>query len=117
MKLCCASLIIGWAGFSVHTQVMSIVSTTDIRVKPYLLGKALQGVISCFYTFIGYSLFSSLLPGESAVFAHSSSSITKGWGNIFADSIRYIGISALIMIIITVIYICIISLSSKKSLF
>ncbi len=117
VKLCCASLIIGWAGFSVHTQVMSIVSTTDIRVKPYLLGKALQGVISCFYTFIGYSLFSSLLPGESAVFAHSSSSITKGWGNIFADSIRYIGISALIMIIITVIYICIISLSSKKSLF
>ena len=117
VKLCCASLIIGWAGFSVHTQVMSIVSTTDIKVKPYLVGKALQGIISCFYTFIGYSLFSSLLPVGSAVFAHGSDSITKGWGNIFAGSLQYIGISALIMTIISVSYICIIRLTSKRSLF
>lgn len=117
VRLCCASSIIGWAGLSVHTQVMSIVSTTDIKVKPYLAGKALQGIISGVYTFVGYSLFNSMLFRESAVFANKSGSILNSWGNLFITSIEYIGIAALIMIIISAIYICIISLILKKSLF
>lgn len=117
IRLCCISLIIGWAGFSVHTQVMSIVSTTDIRVKPYIAGKALQGIISCIYTFIGYSLFRNLLLKESPVFANNSVNIIKEWGNIFKTSIQYILIASLIMTAVSILYICITSFLSKKSLF
>ncbi len=116
VKLCCVSLIIGWAGFSVHTQVMSIVSSTDIRVKPYLIGKALQGVISCFYTFIGYSFFSSFLLKESPAFANNPEGSLNQWGNVFKASIQLIGLWALIMVVALLACICIIKVKSKKSL-
>ena len=64
-QLPAASFIIGWAGLSVHFQVMSIAAKTDISIRPYLLGKLLQGVISALYTWLGLKLFSlELLLGE-----------------------------------------------------
>ncbi|WHH59882.1 sporulation integral membrane protein YlbJ [Petroclostridium sp. X23] len=54
-QLMVTSLILGWAGLSVHCQVMSIISKTDIRVTPYLMGKGLQGIVSAIYTFILFS--------------------------------------------------------------
>lgn len=56
-QLPAASFIIGWAGLSVHFQVMSIAAKTDISIRPYLLGKLLQGIISAMYTWIGLKLF------------------------------------------------------------
>ena len=61
IKLCLTSLVIGWAGFSVHTQVMSITSQTDISVVPYLAGKMLQGILAAIYTFVGCSVFKEKL--------------------------------------------------------
>jgi sporulation integral membrane protein YlbJ len=52
VKLPAASFIIGWAGLSVHFQVLSIASKTDISIYPYLIGKMLQGAISAFYTWL-----------------------------------------------------------------
>lgn len=114
IKLCCASLIIGWAGFSVHTQVMSIVSTSDIRVKPYILGKALQGVISTIYTFIGFSLFSKALTADAIVFANSSSKYSTGWENIFRTSLQNIIVVYLIMLILSITCICFTHNTTKK---
>ncbi len=57
IKLPAASFIIGWAGLSVHLQVMSIVSGTDINTRPYLLGKFLQGTAAALYTWLGTRLF------------------------------------------------------------
>lgn len=53
LRLPAASLVIGWAGLSVHFQVMSIASNTGVSVSPYLLGKLLQGMLSAFYAFLG----------------------------------------------------------------
>lgn len=114
IKLCCASLIIGWAGFSVHTQVMSIVSTSDIRVKPYIIGKALQGIISTIYTYIGYSLFSKSIMAESSVFFNITTKYVNQWENIFKTSLQNIVVASLIMITVSIIYICIISITLKK---
>ncbi len=50
-QLTATSAIIGWAGLSVHCQVFSIASKTDISMKPYLLGKFLQGTIAAIYTY------------------------------------------------------------------
>lgn len=47
-----ASFLLGFGGISVILQVYSIISKTDISIKPYVLGKLLQGIIASFYTFL-----------------------------------------------------------------
>lgn len=64
VKLPAASFIIGWAGLSVHSQVMSIISKTDIRIRPYLFGKFLQGLLAALYTWAGMRLFNGI-PGTT----------------------------------------------------
>ncbi len=117
VKLCSASMIIGWAGFSVHTQVMSIVSSSDIGVKPYLAGKALQGIISCFYTFVGYKLFSRLLTAGVPVFASGSGGYSAGWSNILKGSVGYILAVTSAMAVVSIAYICISNIFFRKKLF
>lgn len=46
------SFLLGFGGISVALQVLGIISKTDISIKPYLLGKFLQGCFSAFYTYI-----------------------------------------------------------------
>ena len=59
LQLPVASFIIGWAGLSVHFQVMSIAAGTDVSIRPYLFGKLLQGILSGFYTWLGLKIFRS----------------------------------------------------------
>jgi len=67
-QLAAASMIIGWAGLSVHSQVLSIISDTDISIKPYLLGKFLQGVFAALYTIIGIKIAGlRILKAEPAI--------------------------------------------------
>lgn len=51
-RLPIAAFILGFGGFSVHMQVASIISDSDLSLKPYLLGKLLQGILASIYTFI-----------------------------------------------------------------
>ena len=53
-----SSFLLGFGGISIMLQVLSIISTSDISIKPYILGKLLQGVFAAFYTFIIISNFS-----------------------------------------------------------
>ena len=46
------SFLLGFGGLSVLLQVLSIVSKSDLSIKPYIIGKILHGFISAFYTFI-----------------------------------------------------------------
>ncbi|HHX67937.1 MAG TPA: sporulation integral membrane protein YlbJ, partial [Gallicola sp.] len=50
-KLIITSIILGWGGLSVHLQVISILSKTDLSIKIYIIGKLLHGLISGMYTF------------------------------------------------------------------
>ncbi len=51
------SFLLGTGGLSVFLQVSSIVSKTDISIKPYIYGKLLQGLISALYTFLFMQVF------------------------------------------------------------
>lgn len=117
IKLCTVSLLIGWAGLSVHAQVLSVINGSDISAKPYILGKALQGVISCVYTFIGYNLFSSLIHKTSSVFANSEKLFPDNWKSILHSSFHSVLIISVIMLLISVIYICTTAFMSRKNLF
>ncbi len=46
------SFFLGFGGLSVLLQVYSIISKTDLSIKPYIIGKLLHGTISLVYTTI-----------------------------------------------------------------
>lgn len=57
------SFLLGFGGFSIILQVLSIISKSDISIKPYILGKLLHGTLAAFYTFVimhSFSYFSYL---------------------------------------------------------
>lgn len=47
-----AAFLLGFGGISILLQVWSITSNSDISIKPYLIGKLLQGIIASIYTFL-----------------------------------------------------------------
>lgn len=51
------AFLLGFGGISVLLQVLSIVSKTDLSIKPYIYGKLLHGLIAAFYTYIFISIF------------------------------------------------------------
>jgi len=46
------SFLLGFGGISILLQVLSIISKSDISIKPYILGKLLHGTFASFYTFL-----------------------------------------------------------------
>jgi sporulation integral membrane protein YlbJ len=53
-KLIIVSMIIGWNGLSIHAQVVSMLSKTDIRYFPYFFAKILHGFIAAIITLLLY---------------------------------------------------------------
>ena len=53
-----SSFLLGFGGISIMLQVLSITSKSDISIKPYIIGKLLQGLLAAFYTFIIINNFS-----------------------------------------------------------
>ena len=49
-KLSMAAFMLGWAGISVHCQVLSFLSESDLSIRTYLIGKALHGLLSAILT-------------------------------------------------------------------
>lgn len=64
-KMVLSALIVGFAGFSVHMQVLGVVSRYELSLKPYLFGKALHGILAAIYTF----LFLRFVPFEQPAFS------------------------------------------------
>lgn len=57
-----AAFMLGWAGLSVHCQVLSFVGTDGLSVKPYFLGKLLHGGLSALLLAGLTRLFPAALP-------------------------------------------------------
>ena len=63
LKLIITSALIGFGGFSVHMQTLSVISNSDIGSSTYFLGKSMQSIFSGLITFLllNYTNFSSLI--------------------------------------------------------
>lgn len=55
----CAFLL-GFGGISILLQVLSITSSSDISIKPYIIGKLMQGAFAALYTYLLIANFSFL---------------------------------------------------------
>lgn len=51
-KLVIVSTIIGWSGFSIHAQILSMISRTNLRYLPYLFGKTLHAILAGLLTWV-----------------------------------------------------------------
>lgn len=54
------AFLLGIGGISVLLQVLSIVSKSDLSIKPYIIGKILHGFFAAFYTFLMIKIFPML---------------------------------------------------------
>lgn len=52
IKAALSTLILSFGGFSVHMQIISIISETDIKYYPYLLARILHAVVSSILIYI-----------------------------------------------------------------
>ena len=57
INIIATSFLLGLGGLSVLLQVLSIVSKSDLSIKPYIIGKILHALISAIYTYILIVLF------------------------------------------------------------
>lgn len=66
-----AAFLLGFGGISILLQVLSIISKSDISIKPYILGKFLHGIIAAFLTYIVIHNFSFFSLDVAPVFAQN----------------------------------------------
>jgi sporulation integral membrane protein YlbJ len=63
-KVMVASAIIAWSGLSVHAQVASMVSETDISLIPYIFARILHAVLAAFISWVimepAFNVFSQI---------------------------------------------------------
>ena len=91
-KLVLTSIIVGFAGISVHAQVMAVIAKYHLSLAPYIVGKALHGLIAGLYMFI-YLHFN---PITTAVFEPSM-------GRSFASASAFETVTA-----VAVVYLCVV---------
>ena len=64
-QLVLAAFMLGWAGISVHCQVLSFLSGSGLSTRTYIGGKILHGIISAVLTYILFGFFSFDAPVAS----------------------------------------------------
>ncbi|MDY3030749.1 MAG: hypothetical protein SOS24_03175 [Clostridia bacterium] len=80
VRLVLTSFTVGFAGLSVHFQVMAVISRYGLSLVPYIIGKLLHGIIAALYTMIFLRLHpiteAAFSPSAGRAFAASSSVLT-----------------------------------------
>ncbi len=61
-KMAMAAFMLGWAGLSVHCQVLSFIGQSGLSPRTYIAGKLLHGCISAVYAFVLTNIIGWELP-------------------------------------------------------
>lgn len=114
-KLILINFLIGWSGFSIHSQALSFISKTDMSSKLYIFSKLLHGIFSSFYTGLLYMfkykeyIEPSFLPGPYYEYY-----FTGHWSIIFLNSLKIVVFATLYMLITSAIMLVIYKISEKS---
>lgn len=96
-SLTLTAAILGWAGLSVHCQVLSFVYESGLSPVPYIAGKAMQTVFSAVTVFI----ISKYIPLEESVSAFAGYTQAMNYGG--EKFLHITALSAVIAILLTII--------------
>lgn len=55
-RLAAAAFMLGWAGLSVHCQVLNFIGESGLSCRPYVVGKILHSWLAALYTWLGARL-------------------------------------------------------------
>ena len=89
-----AAFMLGWAGLSVHCQVLSFIGSSGLSVRTYIYGKLLQGIISAGFVFmIARSFFAQSATGvylaEQVGYLASVDFLTAGLVSVFSAALVF----------------------------
>ena len=101
-----AAFMLGWAGLSVHCQVLSFIGNSGLSVRSYILGKSLHAVFSAVLVFVTVRLFPFYIP-VSLTLAEDLSAIVR------MDFFRSIVLSSTVAFLLG-LFVCSICFFSQK---
>ena len=55
-KLIAISFLLGFSGICIHFQVYSVISKSDLKISPFVIGKFLHGILNSLLLFIIWKL-------------------------------------------------------------
>ncbi|WP_380703379.1 sporulation integral membrane protein YlbJ [Salinithrix halophila] len=97
-KMAVTGAIIAWSGFSVHAQVASILSRTDIRYTPYCVARFIHALFAGSITLLIWEPVGRyLLTSDAAVPAFLRQIPEAGWAG-FPERVQYLGWRALLLL-------------------
>jgi sporulation integral membrane protein YlbJ len=67
-----AAFMLGWAGLSVHCQVLSFLSGSELSAKRYIIGRLAHGILSALLVYLVFILF----PFDKEVSAYLAAQVT-----------------------------------------
>lgn len=90
-----AAFLLGWAGLSIHCQVLALLGDSGLSARSYLLGKLCHGLIAAALT----ALLIRWLPLSEAVSTPSLpfGGLSLPWGILLRSSLLLAGLSALFL--------------------
>lgn len=104
-KLILTSVIVGFAGISVHAQVMAVVARFHLSLAPYIVGKVLHGLLAGVYMLI-YLQFN---PITEAVFSQSM-------GRSFAAASAMETVCAVLVVLMCVLCAALLYINERKKI-
>lgn len=85
-RLAIAAFMLGWAGLSVHCQVLSFLHESGLSVAPYIGGKVLHGLLSAALTWFAAAFLPFGLPASAGLSLHVAGLTTLRFGPALACS-------------------------------
>lgn len=104
-KLILTSVIVGFAGISVHAQVMAVIARFHLNLAPYIIGKVLHGLLAGVYMLI-YLKFN---PITEAVFSQSM-------GRSFAAASAMETVCAVVVVLMCVLCAALLYINERKKI-
>ncbi len=96
-KIAVAGVVTAWSGLSVHAQVASILSSTDIRYTPYFFARLLHGALAGLITLIIWDPVHQYLLSDAAIPAFLQQVPEAGWTSML-ERFLHIGGRALLLL-------------------
>ena len=85
--LALAAFMLGWAGLSVHCQVLGFIGRSELSARPYILGKLLHGVVSAALVWCVAGLFRFDTPVSSILVTQVAGTAGLGFSSALMLSI------------------------------
>lgn len=95
-----SAMLLGFGGFSILLQVLSITSKSDISIKPYAIGKLLHGIIAAFLTYIVIHIFPIFNLDITPIFSENVNRL-----NVISSYTNKYNIFTLILIVLITLFI------------